>query len=40
LRTQNGFYPYWHTISDDLSKINKSTLKIVGQVVLAQIYQE
>jgi hypothetical protein len=40
LRNENGFYPYWHTIQDDLSKINKNTLKIVGQTVLAQIYQE
>ncbi len=39
-KTATHFYPYWHTVSDDLSKIDKQTLKIVGQTVLAHIYQE
>jgi Zn-dependent M28 family amino/carboxypeptidase len=39
-QTGTGFFPYWHTVSDDLSKIDKNTLRIVGQTVLAQIYQE
>ncbi|MDR2906725.1 MAG: M28 family peptidase [Bacteroidales bacterium] len=38
--TGTGFYPYWHTVQDDLSKIDKRTMQIVGQTVLAQIYQE
>jgi Zn-dependent M28 family amino/carboxypeptidase len=38
--TQHNFFPQWHTVSDDLSIIDKTTLSIVGQVVLAQIYQE
>lgn len=39
-QTATHFYPYWHTVHDDLSKIDKNTLRIVGQVVLAQIYRE
>ncbi|MCL2027848.1 MAG: M28 family peptidase [Bacteroidales bacterium] len=39
-QTGTGFFPHWHTVSDDLSVIDKNTLRIVGQTVLAQIYQE
>ncbi len=39
-KTDTRFYPYWHTVQDDLSKIDKHTLKIVGQTVLSHIYQE
>ncbi|MCL2683390.1 MAG: M28 family peptidase [Bacteroidales bacterium] len=39
-RTETRFFPQWHTIHDDLSIIDKNTLRIVGQTVLAQIYQE
>lgn len=39
-QTETRFFPYWHTVADDLSKIDKQTLKIVGQTVLAHIYQE
>ena len=35
-----GFFEQWHTLQDDMSIINKNTLRMVGQVVLAQIYQE
>jgi Zn-dependent M28 family amino/carboxypeptidase len=38
--TRHNFFSQWHTISDDLDIIDKNTLKMVGQVVLAQIYQE
>ena len=40
ITTEHGFFPQWHTVSDDLSVIDKRTLEMVGQVVLAQIYQE
>jgi hypothetical protein len=39
-RTPTRFFTQWHTIHDDLSIIDKNTLRMVGQVVLAQIYQE
>lgn len=35
-----AFPPTWHTHSDDLQHIDKSTLKAVGQVVLDVIYSE
>ncbi len=34
------FGSYWHTQSDDMSNIDKKTLKSVGQTVLEVIYQE
>ncbi len=38
--TGTGFYPYWHTMEDNLDKIDKETLKIVGDVLLKTIYSE
>ena len=35
-----GFVKHWHTHSDDISAINKRTLRVVGQVVTAVIYKE
>lgn len=35
-----GFYPYWHTIGDTFDKLDKNTLKAVGQTVLTVIYEE
>ncbi len=35
-----GFADHWHTHDDDLSAINKRTLKAVGQVVTAALYKE
>ena len=35
----NGtFWKYWHTTEDTLNKINKQTMKAVGQVLLTVIY--
>ncbi len=34
------FPPSWHTLSDDMSNISKSTLKAVGETVLNVIYKE
>lgn len=33
-----GFFPYWHTMEDDMRHIDKQTLKIVGDVCLTTIY--
>lgn len=38
LGSQTGFGPHWHTHGDDLEVIDQRTMKAVGQVVLAVIY--
>lgn len=38
--SETGFYRYWHTIYDDLDKIDKGTLKVVGQTLLRTIFYE
>ncbi len=35
-----SFPPTWHTLSDDMSGISRSTLKAVGETVLNVIYKE
>jgi hypothetical protein len=35
-----GFFEYWHTTKDDISIIDKQTLKAVGQTLLEVIYRE
>lgn len=37
---QTGFYPYWHTLKDNMQSIDKNTLKAVGQTLLTVIYRE
>ena len=34
------FYPYWHTVGDNISQIEKSTLQMVGNVLFKVIYNE
>ena len=36
----NGFGPYHHTVKDDMGWIDATTLKAVGQTVMAVIYSE
>jgi hypothetical protein len=38
--TKSGFYKTWHTTQDNLSNIDKNTLKAVGQTLLTVIYEE
>ncbi|MCK9219274.1 MAG: M28 family peptidase [Bacteroidales bacterium] len=38
--SETGFYPYWHTTGDTFDKIDKTTLKVVGQTLLTVIYEE
>lgn len=38
--TGTGFYPYWHTVEDNIDKIDKNTLQVVGKTVLTHLYQE
>lgn len=37
---KNGFFEYWHTMKDDLSNINKPTLRAVGETVMHVVYYE
>lgn len=37
---ENGFFPQWHTVKDDMDIIDKNTLKAVGQTLLEVIYKE
>lgn len=36
--TDKGFATHWHTLNDDMSSIDKETLKAVGQTVLEVVY--
>ncbi len=36
---EKGFGDYWHTHDDDMSIIDKRTLKVVGETVLATVYE-
>lgn len=38
--TPHGFYPYWHTVNDNLDAIDPVTLKAVGQTVLEVIFRQ
>ena len=40
IQSQTGFGPHWHTHADDLSVIDKRTLRAAGQVVLAVVFKE
>lgn len=35
-----GFYPYWHTIKDNMEQIDAETLNIVGVTLLSVIFNE
>ena len=39
-RSGSGFFPQWHTQADDMEHVSATTLKIVGDVVLAMVYGE
>lgn len=37
----NGsFFPHWHTVNDNLENIDKTTLNVVGRVVMQVVYHE
>lgn len=38
--SETGFVEHWHTDHDDLNAIDKKTLGVVGQLVLAAVYRE
>lgn len=35
-----SFYPYWHTVKDDLDAVNRQSLKIVADVTMKTIYAD
>jgi hypothetical protein len=35
--SKTGFYPYWHTVRDDINSIDRTTLKVVGTTLLKVI---
>jgi len=37
---QSNFGPTWHTVSDDMRHIDRSTLKAVGQTVVQVLWSE
>ena len=37
---KSGFFPYWHTLGDNMDIISKSTLGIVGHTLVYVIYHE
>jgi len=38
--TKSGFPAHWHTVNDNISVIDRNTLKAIGQTVLEVIYTE
>jgi Zn-dependent M28 family amino/carboxypeptidase len=38
--SNTGFYPYWHTTSDNMKSIDKTTLEVVGKTLMAVIASE
>lgn len=38
--TESGFFRHWHTTTDNMAAIDRSTLKAVGQTLLTVIYTE
>jgi glutaminyl-peptide cyclotransferase len=38
--SENGFGKYWHTHNDNMSAIDKATLKAVGQTILSVLHYE
>lgn len=37
---QSSFGPTWHTISDDMSHIDRNTLKAVGQTLIQVLFSD
>jgi len=38
--SNHSFFEHWHTVSDNMDQIDKNTLGIVGQVLMAVVYNE
>ncbi|MDD2964742.1 MAG: M28 family peptidase [Bacteroidales bacterium] len=38
--SSSGFYPHWHTVHDNLDKVSRTSLAVVGNVLIQVIYSE
>lgn len=38
--TVSGFFKYWHTMKDDMSSIDKTSMTVVGNTLLTLVFQE
>ena len=38
--TISGFFPYWHTMKDDMSNIDKTTMTVVANTILTVAFME
>jgi hypothetical protein len=38
--TVSGFFPYWHTMKDDMSNIDKTTMTVVANTILTVAFKE
>jgi Zn-dependent M28 family amino/carboxypeptidase len=38
--TNGSFYDYWHTTGDTFDKIDKKTLRVVGEVLMKTVFEE
>lgn len=38
--SSSGFYPHWHTVNDNLDKVSRNSLSVVGAVLVKVVYLE
>jgi len=38
--TESGFFPYWHTVNDNMNQIDKTSLNMVGETLMHVVYYE
>lgn len=38
--SQTGFFPYWHTLNDNIDQVEPKTMEMVGEVVMAVIFNQ
>jgi len=38
--TESGFFPYWHTVNDNMEQIDKTSLNMVGETLMHVVYFE
>ncbi len=35
---ESSFYPYWHSISDDINAVDRNTMRMVGSIAMKVVY--
>ncbi|MEG2178062.1 MAG: M28 family peptidase [Bacteroidales bacterium] len=38
--SKSGFFPYWHTIKDDIEQVNPQTMEMVGELLMTVIFNQ